>query len=228
MDVPGTSLPGRHGPDRPPLDPARPSSKCHSRQRPRNLAPRRRGLLPMRPRATRGRSGHHLCVPSRPGSAGQNEPVSVGVRDCDAPTLPVWIAGGDPRSSRVDQAADHIVVDHTIEVENQQVLIGWRSWCGTVWVTDKLQVPRRTRPSDHEQGMPPARRVIGPEQDIESKAVNPESLGGTQIVARPGNTQVTCWQRLHCSILAEPRAHARAGKMAVLGQCCSGDGCRGW
>jgi mRNA-degrading endonuclease toxin of MazEF toxin-antitoxin module len=50
--------------------------------------------------------------------------------------------------------------------------------------------------------MPPDGRVVGPEQDFESKAVNPESLGGTQIMARPGNTQVTCRQRLHCSILA--------------------------
>jgi mRNA interferase MazF len=50
--------------------------------------------------------------------------------------------------------------------------------------------------------MPPVGRVVGPEQDFEPKAVNPESLGGTQITARPGNTQVTCRQRLHCPILA--------------------------
>jgi hypothetical protein len=156
-----------------------------------------------------------LC-PLWPGAAGQNEPVSVGVCDRDTPPLSVWIAGSDPRASRVHQAADHIVVDYSIEVENQQVLLGWRRWCRTVWVTDKLQVPHRTRPSDHEQGMPPVDWVVGPEQDIESKAVNPESLGGTQIMARPGNTQVTCRQRLHCPILAVNASRLNTTIAAVI------------
>src|SRR6202034_4919524 len=153
-------------------------------------------------------AGIALC-PLWPGSAGQTEPVSVGVCDRDAPPLPVWIARIDPHASRIDQTVDHIVIDHFIEIENQQVLLGRRRWCRTIWVTDKLQVPRCTRPSDHEQCMPPGGRVVGPEQNIESKPVNPESLGGTQIMARPGNTQVTCWQRLHGSILAKPGAHCQ-------------------
>src|SRR5580693_170582 len=153
-------------------------------------------------------AGIALC-PLWPGSAGQNEPVSVGVCDRDAPPFPVWIARIDPHASRIDQAGDHIVIDHSIEIENQQVLLGRRRWCRTIWVTDKLQVPRCTRPSDHEQRMPAAGRVVGPEQDIEPEPVHPEPLGGTQIMARPGNTQVTCWQRLHCSSCAIPRQYVR-------------------
>src|ERR1700728_4641968 len=83
--------------------------------------------------------------PLWPGSARENEPVSVGVCDRDPPPFPVWITRIDPHASRMDQPADHIVIDHSIQIENQQVLLGRRRWCRTIWVTHKLKVPRRTR-----------------------------------------------------------------------------------
>src|SRR5438132_750433 len=46
--------------------------------------------------------------------------------------------------------------------------------------------------------------VIGPEQDVEPEAPDPETFGRPQVMTRPGDTYGTRRQRLHDPILAEP------------------------
>ena len=57
--------------------------------------------------------------------------------------------------------------------------------------------------------------VIKPEQHVESKAPDPESLGRLQVMTRPGDTQVTSWDRLHGPIFAESERLAQRGSARI-------------
>jgi hypothetical protein len=64
-------------------------------------------------------------------------------------------------------------------------------------------MPGSTGPADHQQRMAAFGRVIGPEQDVEPEAPDPETFGRPQIMTRPGDTHGTRCQRLPDPILAE-------------------------
>jgi hypothetical protein len=114
---------------------------------------------------------------SGPGAAGQDEPVPVRIRDRDTPSFPVRIEGGDPGAARIDQAADHILADLATEVENQQVFFGGPGWRRIPGIADEFEVPGSIRPADHQQRMTAFCRDISPEQDVKSKALDPEPFG---------------------------------------------------
>ncbi len=152
-------------------------------------------------RTTSGRSGRWRR-PSGPGEAGQDKPVPVRVRDRDAQAIPVRIAGRDPSATRINQAADNILVDFTIDVENQQILLGWRGRCCIFRVADKFEMPGGIWPSDDQQRTSAFCGGIGPEQDVEAQAVDPEPLGCLQVVTWTSDTQVARRQRFHCPIIA--------------------------
>ena len=71
-------------------------------------------------------------------------------------------------------------------------------------------MPGGAGPADHQQRMAAFGGVIGPEQDVEPEAPDPETFGRPQVMTRPGDTYGTRRQRLHDPILAE-LAHARDG-----------------
>jgi hypothetical protein len=134
---------------------------------------------------------------SRPGTAGQDQPVPVWVHDRDAAVIPVWIAGGDLGAARGHQAADNARLYLAIEVEHQQIFLGRRGWCFTARIADEFEVPCGIWPPDHQQRMSAFCGATGPEQDLKAQAVDPEPLGRPQVVARPCDTQVACRQRFH-------------------------------
>lgn len=147
---------------------------------------------------------------SGPTAAGQDETVPVGVRDRDAAAVPVRITRGDQGAASSNQAADDACIDVSIEVEHEQVFLGWRGWCFAVRVTDELQMPGSTWPSGHQQRMSAFRGRARPEQDVKAQAIDPEPLGSVEIAAGTRDAQVACWHRFHTPIIA--RRQARQGQ----------------
>ena len=58
-----------------------------------------------------------------------------------------------PGTACVDQPLDHVLVDPTAEVQDQQVLLGGRGGRHVIGVVDQLEMPGGTRPAHHHQRM---------------------------------------------------------------------------
>src|SRR5689334_4861668 len=109
---------------------------------------------------TRPRSRRNKPAPSRyaralprPGARGQDEPVAVRICDRDTPAVPVRVAGRHPGATRVDQAADQILINLAAEVEDEQVFLGRRGWRRVLGIADELEMPGGAGPADHQQRM---------------------------------------------------------------------------
>jgi hypothetical protein len=52
----------------------------------------------------------------------------------------VRIAGADPGAARIDQSAEHVLIDLAAHVQDQQVFLGGRGWCRVIRVADEFQM----------------------------------------------------------------------------------------
>src|ERR1700733_193389 len=114
-------------------------------------------------------SSRRAVVRSGPGETGQDEPVPIWICDRHTPLVPVGIAGGDPGAARVDQPADHVLIDVAAYVQDQQVFLGGRGWCRAARIADEFKMPGGIRPADHQQLMAAFCCVVKPEQHVESQ-----------------------------------------------------------
>jgi hypothetical protein len=115
--------------------------------------------------------------------------------------VPVRIAGGDAGAAGANQAADGALVDLSVEVEHEQVFLGGSGRGFAFPVVDELEMPGGPRPPGHQQRVSAFGRGVGPVQDVEAEAVDPEPLGRAQIAAGARDAQVAGGQRFHGPII---------------------------
>jgi hypothetical protein len=112
---------------------------------------------------------------------GQERPVRTSLYPSGSaivtPPYPSRDCGGDPGAAGIDQAADNARIDLAIEVKHQQIFLGRRGWRFTARIADELEMPCGIWPSDHQQRMSAFCGGVGPEQNVEAQAVDPEPFG---------------------------------------------------
>ncbi len=91
----------------------------------------------------------------------EDEAVAIGVRDGDAPSVPVGVARRNLTAAGADERADSLLPYGAAKVKHQQVFVGGARRGLAAWVRDQFQVPRRAWPSQHQQGVATLRLGAG-------------------------------------------------------------------